>query len=448
MNMTSRLKRYVIIACASFLACSAAIFMHGQTSTNVANLRTQLRAHYDIVALQDGVGLVPHQRTAGIGLIEIRNGEVAINGNAITAREARERLGKDADLILRVTYLDASAQRELTRAVSGATTSAASNQESANDTEPEPSPRRQLRRSDLVRFGGNVTVGRDEVVEGDVVVIGGSADIDGEVTRDVTVIGGSLNLGPEAVVRRDVAVIGGSLNRSPGARIDGKVDDVGVGTQVPLGRRLGRNFPLWMPFLRVGGLVGTLLRVTLLILSTLVVVALGHRFVEAIADRTAAEPLRSGFAGLLAELLFVPMVVITIVVLAVSIIGIPLLILVPFAIVLAVVPMLVGFTGVAYQVGRLASNRFGIKQGPYALVPLGVLLIVGITLIARIVALAGGFVFGIVVAGPLAAVGRLAEYVAWTMGIGAVILTWLNARRRGIPTAAVPGPTTGEAHAH
>jgi hypothetical protein len=107
-----------------------------------------------------------------------------------------------------------------------------------------------------------------------------------------------------------------------------------------------------MPFLRVGGLVGTLLRVTLLILSTLVVVALGGRFVEAIADRTATEPLRSGFAGLLAEVLFVPMVVITIVVLAVSIIGIPLLILVPFAMVLAVVPMLVGFTGVAYQVAR------------------------------------------------------------------------------------------------
>ena len=446
--MISRLKRYVVIACAGLLAFGTAIFVHGQTSNDVANLRTQLRARYDIVALQDGVALVPHQREAGIRLIEIRNGGVAVNGSAITARETRERLGKDADLILRVTYLDVSAQRELARADSGATTSQANTQENAEETEPASSPRRQVRRGDLVRFGGTVTVGRDEVLEGDVVAIGGSADIDGEVTRDVTVIGGSLNLGPEAIVRQDVAVIGGSLNRSPGARIDGKVDDVGFGARFPVRRRFGRNFPLWMPFLRVGGLIGTLLRVTLLILSTLVVVTLGGGFVEAIADRTATEPLRSGFAGLLAELLFVPMVVITIVVLAVSIIGIPLLILVPFAMVLAVVPMLVGFTGVAYQVGRFASNRLGIKRGPYALVPLGVLLIVGITLIARIVALAGGFVFAIVVAGPLAAVGSLAEYAAWTIGIGAVILTWLRARRRGIRTATVPGPTAGEAHAH
>jgi hypothetical protein len=446
--MTSRWKRYVVIVCASSLAFGTGMLLHGQTSNNVATLRTQLRARYDIVALQDGVGLVPHQREGGIRLIEIRNGGVAINGEAITARETRERLGKDADLILRVTYLDVSAQRELTRADSDATTSQASAQENREETEPASSPRRRMRRGDLVRFGSSVTVGRDEVVEGDVVAIGGSADIDGEVTRDVTVIGGSLNLGPEAIVRQDVAVIGGSLNRSPGARIYGKVDDVGFGTQFAVRRRFGRNLPLWMPVLRVGSLVGTLLRVTLLILSTLVVVALGGRFVEAIADRTATEPLRSGFAGLLAQVLFVPMVVITIVVLAVSIIGIPLLILVPFAMVLAVVPMLVGFTGVAYQVGRFASNRFGIKQGPYALVPLGVLLIVGITLIARIVALAGGFVFGVVVAGPLAAVGGLAEYAAWTIGIGAVILTWLRARRRGIPTAAVGGPTAGEAHAH
>ena len=439
--MISRLKRYVVIACAGLLAFGTAIFVHGQTSNDVANLRTQLRARYDIVALQDGVGLIPHQRQGGIKLIEVRNGGVAINGNAVTAREARDQLGKDADLILRVTYLDVSAQRELTRADSAGTASQVG-QQNANEAEASSPPR--TRRGDLLRFGGGVTVGRDEVVEGDVVTIGGSADIDGEVTRDVTVIGGSLNLGPEAIVRRDVAVIGGSVNRSPGARIDGKVDDVGVGVQFPLGRRLGRNFPLWMPFLRVGGLVGTLLRVTLLILSTLIVVALGGHFVEAIADRTATEPLRSGFAGLMAELLFVPMVVITVVVLAVSIIGIPLLILVPFAIVLAVVPMLVGFAGVAYQIGRLASNRFGIKRGPYTLVPLGVLLIVGITLIARIVALAGGFAFGLVIASPLAAVGGLAEYVAWTMGIGAVILTWLGARRGGLPTAAVAGSTSGE----
>jgi hypothetical protein len=438
--MTPRLRRYVVVACAGFLAFSSAMSVHGQTSPNTTNLRDQLRPRYDIVALRDGVGLVPRQRNGDIRFIEIRNGGVAINGNAVTAREARARLGQDAELILRVTYLDASGQRELARADSAGTASQADTQENTNEPKPVPSRGTQMRRGDLVRIGGGVTVGRDEVVEGDVVAIGGLADIDGEVTREVTVVGGSLNLGPEAVVRGDVTVIGGSLNRSPGARIYGKVDNVGFGAQFPLSRRSGRAFPFRTPFSRVGGLLGTLLRVTLLILSALVVVALGRRFVEAIADRAATEPLRSGLAGLLMEVLFVPLLIITIVVLAVSIIGIPLLILVPFGMVLAAVLMFVGFTGVSFQVGRLVSDRFGIKRGPYASVALGVVVVVGITLVARMIALAGGFVFGVVVARPLAAVGYLAEYVAWTIGTGAVILTWLSTRRRGAPTA-------GEAHA-
>lgn len=446
--MTSRWRKYIVISCAGFLALCAAAFVHSQTSNNVANLRTQLRGRYDIVPLEGGVGLVPHQREGNIRLIEIRNGAVAINGNTVSAREARQQLGKDADLILRVTYLDAAAQRELAGADSSATASQANTEEAANERDGTSPERGQSHHGDIVRFGGTVSVGRNEVVDGDVVVMGGAADIDGEVTRDVTVIGGALNLGPEAIVRGDASVIGGSLNRSPGARIEGKINDVGFAGQFPANARIRRELPYWAPWVRFGGLGGTLLRVTLLILSTLIVVALGGRFVEAIADRAGTEPLRSGLAGLLAELLFVPMVVVTVVVLAVSIIGIPLLILVPFAIVLAVIPMLVGFTGVACQLGRFAGNRLGIKQGPYTQVAVGVLLIVAITLIARLIALAGGFVLGVAIGGSLSAVGGLAEYIAWTVGIGAVILTWLSTRRRGMPTAALPGPTAGEAPAH
>ncbi len=445
--MTVRSRMYAVVACAAVLTFAAAIFVHGQASTDTRSLGDQLRVRYDVVALRDGLGLVPRQPRGDIRLIEIRNGAVAINGNTVSALEARERLGQDADLILRVTYLDASALRELAAANSAAAPSQAGTQESATNPEPTLPVRTQTRRGDLVRFGSSVTVARDEIVEGDVVAIGGSADIDGEVTREVTVIGGSLNLGPEAVVRGDVAVIGGSLNRAPGARIYGKVDEVGFGAEAQSVQWFGRDFSFWTPLSRMGGLVGTLLRVTLLILSALVVVALGRRFVEVIADRAATEPLRSGLAGLLTEVLFVPLLVITIVVLAVSIIGIPLLLLVPFGMVLAVVLMLVGFTGVACHVGRLVSDRFGITRDPYASVALGVLVIVGITLVARLIALAGGLVFGMIVAGPLSAVGYLAEYVAWTMGIGAAVLSWLSTRRRGAHAAAGAAPLAGGAPA-
>lgn len=197
----------------------------------------------------------------------------------------------------------------------------------------------------------------------------------------------------------------------------------------------------------MGGFAVTLLRMTLLILFGLAIVVLGGRFVDAIAERTAAEPLRSGLAGLLAEVLFVPLLVVTVVVLAVSIIGIPLLFLVPFAVVLAVVLMIIGFTGVASVVGRAVSDRFGIHRSPYISVALGIVTVVGITLLGKLCALVGGLVFGVVVANSLAALGYLVEYVAWTIGIGAIILTWLGRRRRPAPAAPVAGPTPGEAHA-
>jgi hypothetical protein len=231
------------------------------------------------------------------------------------------------------------------------------------------------------------------------------------------------------------------LNRSPTARIYGKVDEVDMGAQGS--PRFGRWFGFWRPFSGVGGLLGTLLRVTLLMLGALAVVALGRRFVDVIADHAATEPLRAGLAGLLAEVLFVPLLVVTVIVLAVSIIGIPLLLLVPFAIVLLFVVMLVGFTGVASHVGRIVARRFDIAHGPYTSVALGVLTVAAITLVARAIALAGGLAFGLVLAGPLIAIGYLAEYLAWTVGIGAVILTWLSMRHHRAPAAAGAAPAIG-----
>ena len=225
------------------------MFVRGQAASNLTNLRNQLRQRYDIVALRDGLGLVPRQPIGDVRLIEIRNGGVAINGETVTAREARAQLGKDAELILRVTYLDSAALQEIARADSAATPSAGNTDENANESETTPAARTQMRRGDLVRIGGGVTVGRDEVVQGDVVAIGGSADIDGEIARDVTVVGGSLNLGPEALVRGDVTVAGGTLNRSPGARIDGKVDNVAFGEQFPFNRRFARGFSISRPLL-------------------------------------------------------------------------------------------------------------------------------------------------------------------------------------------------------
>ena len=70
-------------------------------------LRERLERRYDIVALSDGVGLRPKSRAGDVRLIEVTAGAVLVNGSAVTGRELRDRLGDDAEPVLRLSYLSA-----------------------------------------------------------------------------------------------------------------------------------------------------------------------------------------------------------------------------------------------------------------------------------------------------------------------------------------------------
>jgi hypothetical protein len=419
-------------AAVALLVVTLPIMGHSQETVPASDLGARLRERYDVVALQQGVALVPREGGGGIRLIQIEGGVVSIDGQTLTGAQLRDRLGDDADLVLQASYLASQQQRDL----AGATGAAGASQ-------PPPVQRTEVTRGDRVRFGGDVAVGRNERLDGDVVAIGGSVDVQGEVTGDVVSIGGTLTLGPDAVVRGDAVSVGGSLDRSPGARVEGDLVEAGPGGR---GFRSGAFFPtifgsFWS---RLGSLAATLIRLSLVLLVGLVVIAFGRGAIERVAARTAATPGRAGVVGLLAQILFVPVLVLTCVVLVVSIVGIPLLVLVPFAVLLLVLVMLVGFVGLAYHVGRLAAARVrGVEPGPYASFAIGVLAIGAVTLIAKLGALAGGFLLA-----PLTALGYVLEYIAWTVGFGAALLYWYETQTRfgRRPTSpAAPTPVPGEA---
>ena len=75
-------------------------------------LREQLERKYDLVPLTDGVGLRPKAR-GDVRLVEVTAGTVAINGDVVTGRELRDRLGADADAVLRLSYLSTDELREV-----------------------------------------------------------------------------------------------------------------------------------------------------------------------------------------------------------------------------------------------------------------------------------------------------------------------------------------------
>jgi len=269
-------------------------------------------------------------------------------------------------------------------------------------------------------------------------VIGGSANINGEVDGEVVVVGGSARFGPQADVRGDITVIGGGLSRDPASVIRGAINEVGFG-DVPWRGEWGRhaNWDWMNGIYPVARLTGTLVRITLLILLTTLVLFVAKTPVEQIADRVAADPVKSWFIGFLTEMLFIPVLIMTAVVLAISIIGIPLLVLLPVAIVALLVVMLVGFTAVAYHVGRLLQDKVdALRTRPYAATFAGILLIVSPVLLARLVGLTGDLGF---IVWPIAAVGFLLEYAAWTAGLGAAALVRFN---RPLPPPSTAMTTT------
>jgi hypothetical protein len=406
------------------LMARTAYIVHAQTAT-AGELRTQLATRYDIVPLQQGIALVPKAADARVRMIQIINGAVTVDGDTLTAAQLRDRLGADAAPIVQLTYLSAAEQRQL-----ASPDAAAAPQPPAVVAPEPPTPSRASQREgDIVRIGGSaVNVTESERVQGDVVSIGGSVNIDGEVTGDVVAVVGGLTLGPHAVVRGDVTAVGGPFKRDPQAQVFGKVNEVGIGAngQTIPPYRINPRTIFGSFATRLGSLATTVARVLLFMLFALIVTAVGRRPLEQIATRITAEPLRAGLVGLLGEILFVPVLIVTILALVISIIGIPLLILVPFGIILVGVVMLVGYTAAAYIAGGWSLDRFGrTERSPFLTVSTGVVVIAALTLIGKLFSLAAGFL-GV----PLSIVGYLVEYLAWTVGFGAAILAWLNLRRR------------------
>jgi hypothetical protein len=449
----------IVALVASGVAAQGVGAQQAPPAGEAAALARQIEARFDVLPLTDGLALRPRFASPGrdVRSIEIAAGTIAIDGAPVTGAELRDRVGPDADLIVKLSYLDQATQRSLFEppgAPPGDPPLAAPGPPPAPDAPPgarplpppalPDTPRRPERTrrysGDRVRLGGGVTVGADELVTGDVVAIGGSARVLGEVRGEVVAVGGSVELGPNAIVSRDVVVVGGALRRDPSSTVGGSIHEVGLGSLDMSGWRWSRApFENWWWGWTLGSafaLFSTLTRVAVLCLLAALVVLVGREQVERIGVVAAAEPLKSGAVGVLSQLLFLPVLIMTIVILVLTIIGIPLLVLVPFLVIGLLLVALVGFTSIGHYMGRIFGRRMGWAElGPYAATIVGILLIVSPLILARLLGLAGGLLFPMTFG--LRLIATVVEYAAWTVGFGAVALLWFN-RRRGAPLPAVP----------
>lgn len=456
----------IIRVAVALVALSAVISVRAAEQPSAAAEATLARdaeARFDIVLLRDGIALAGRQSDRRV---EISRGLVMSDGQPLSGDEVRRRFGADADVVLRLSYLDNPTLQRLFRpAVTPPTLVATPPAAAATAARPEPvppvavpapatpappvfdrpSPRDAApvfhRTGARIALAKPVVIKADEEVTDGVFSAGGSVRIEGRVRDGVVVIGGDLELTPTADVRGDLTVVGGRLTIAEGARHAGAVHHA-TGADWPAWSwswpavRWGRFDPSgparWLP------LGGTILRLLAIAAGVALVTLIARGRSDRIGAAAAATPLRAALVGLATQLLFVPLLVVVSVVLAVTIIGLPFVaVIVPLAVLSLLGAMLFGFTGVAVRLGRAAGGGLGLAEG--ALVPalFGLALLVLPTLVARLLGVGPDPLRWLGVT--LLVVGTVVEYVAWTVGLGAAMITGLG-RWAVVPPPVPPVP--------
>lgn len=389
------------------------------TAQERSDLRRSLESRYEVLPVSGGVVLKPRQPKAGIRTVEVTGDQIAVNGERVSATILRDWLGADADAVIRLQGLSAADQRQLFGLTGDAAAAASaprpetSNPTATSDTDvteteapevpeapaapeapeaPETSRRSSRHTSgDRVNVGGSVHVRQDETadeavavggsveVEGEVsdgvTAIGGPARIEGRVGGDVVSVGGSVYLGPRAVVNGDVTSVGGTIERSPGAVINGATSEVGM---LPFLRHRGfrpgpiwgRHWGLWDG---VSNLLGSLMSLVLTSLLVCLVLLVARRPLERVDRQLVAQPWRAAAVGLAGSIFFWPLLIVVTILLAITIVGCVLFLLYPFLLLYVMLLLLLGYTASAYRLGRWLEIRFNRNfGGPYAAALVGV----------------------------------------------------------------------------
>src|SRR5688500_3512777 len=272
-----------------------------------------------------------------------------------------------------------------------------------------------------------------------IVVIAGSATINGRAEDDVVVVGGTLRVGPTAVIRGDVVAIGGEAIIDPAAQISGEVNQTAViGPDWDLGGLDWGTSGWWATF----AFGATLLRLGIVLSVALLLTVVAPDWINSIARRASSSPLGSAAIGVAGQVLFVPGLIAVTIALVVSIVGILLLVAFPFVLGAAGLLWVAGYAAVAANIGsRLRGREAGVSGAPILDVLIGFALLSGLTLVAHTAAIGSG-------SSPLIWMlrgsGWLVEWMAWTVGLGAALAAVFGSRHRVTPPPipyASPAPT-------
>jgi hypothetical protein len=277
----------------------------------------------------------------------------------------------------------------------------------------------------IVRIWSDAHVEPGKVVDGDVVAVFGSVTVEGEVTGDVVAVLGSVHLKSGAKVEGDVVSIGGGLETAEGVTVHGE--------SVQLG---------FSPF--TWGLPGVSVLLFAVVAGWLVSMFMGWIFallfptgMLRVATVVERRPAASFFLGVLS----VPGFIVAMVLLCITVIGIPIGVLLPM------VYVLMGYAGQLAATCVLGARLTRRSLANGLMIP----LLVGTLFVALLLGIGSALMAGGSGAHPaslfLTLSGVLLLLGLGTLGTGAFLLSRFGTRPHEVVwhghTATAPGAAPG-----
>lgn len=260
----------------------------------------------------------------------------------------------------------------------------------------------------IISIGGKVTI-EGEVKES-VIVVGGSLTVSGKIGEDVYVFGGNVSLGENAVIGGDVRLSDGELLQSPSAQVHGQIrkDQFWPGNAEGWDRFGERAFRS----VRIPSGVSFFVGLIMTLIFGLLLGYLMPKQLEAQANAIQAQPLKVFGWGILACLLFVPIVI----TLVLTILGI---LLIPLVVLAYVFAGLMGVIACSLFVGNEVSKR--LQSTPMAMLAV---LALGIVVLA--------------VVRLIPVIGEILTLLLWLMGFGVVLSTRFGTHAGKPPSPQAP----------
>lgn len=208
--------------------------------------------------------------------------------------------------------------------------------------------------STAVLFGNAIVNG---TIDGDLAVIFGNITINGTVDGNVASIFGNITVGTNGVIEGSAAAVAGRVKRLPGSVVEGEIASIDGPFNII-------NSADFIPLVTISSIVGLMVFFGL---SSLLLLLIPDR-IMLMAESSPVKIWRRFGIGIACYLMFVP----AIIALAITIIGV---FLIPLFIAVFILTAFIGMTSLKIAIGRRITGKLDGRGAPYIYLLVGSILV-------------------------------------------------------------------------